>query len=83
MRVAPAAAVMVAATVLAACGSSQAPPEPSSGTPTIEHGSYAHCLVEHGVPTPPPGPVAPPGVDAQTWAKAQEACANLAPGPAG
>lgn len=48
------------------------------------HGSLAQCLSEHGVPAAP-GPAAgpPPGVDADTWNRAMQACASFAPGPAG
>lgn len=72
---------------LAGCGSSgpSLPPdttEPSATTAPAEHGSYAHCLAEHGIATPPAGPGTPPGVDDDTWRVAQEACATLAPGPA-
>jgi hypothetical protein len=75
------AAAGAAAALLSACGSEQAP-APASTQPTTQHGAYAECLAEHGVPTPPAGPAAPPGVDAQTWADAQKACASKAPGPA-
>ena len=74
------AAGLVAAGLVSACGSEA--PAPTSTQPTPQHGAYAQCLVEHGVPTPPAGPAAPPGVDEQTWAKAQQACAGQAPGPA-
>jgi hypothetical protein len=83
----PAAVLIAAAALLAACASSTAPqPAPSSppaGAATTQHGDYAVCLAEHGVPTPPAGPGAPPGVDQQTWAKAQQACVDKAPGPTG
>lgn len=83
-------AIGVLAAVLAGC-SSETPSEdpaptstdPSTTAPTTsEHGSYAHCLSEHGITTPPAGPGTPPGVDEDTWRTAQEACASLAPGPA-
>jgi len=76
------AAGLVAAGLLSACGSKPAPPAPTTSQPTTQHGAYAVCLAEHGVPTPPAGPAAPPGVDAQTWADAQKACPSKAPGPA-
>jgi len=84
----PAAVLIAAAALLAACASSTAPqPAPTSSSATssanTQHGGYAVCLAEHGVPTPPAGPGAPPGVDQQTWAKAQQACADKAPGPTG
>jgi hypothetical protein len=72
------------------CGSSDTPEQVAPKT-TTEHGSYAQCLAEHGVDTPPapalgpaPGPAAaPPGVDETTWQQAVQACTELAPGPAG
>ncbi|AKS36273.1 hypothetical protein AFA91_11670 [Mycolicibacterium goodii] len=75
--------------MLSACGSNDTEPAPAetggsaTETPT-GHGSYAHCLSEHGV-SAPPGPVVgtPPGVDPQKWQEAVNACATLAPGPAG
>jgi hypothetical protein len=76
------AAGLLAAGLLSACGSAPAPAPTTSTQPTAQHGAYAQCLAEHGVPTPPAGPDAPPGVDQQTWAKAQQACASQAPGPA-
>lgn len=73
---------------LTACGSASAPGEPSESAPS-EHGSYAHCLAEHGIEQPPaqalgpaPGPVAAPaGVDPAVWEQAMQACVELAPGP--
>ncbi|MBU8810964.1 hypothetical protein KL953_18950 [Mycolicibacterium goodii] len=81
-----AVAIFAAAALLTACGSGEPEnTEPGgSGSETPNgHGSYAHCLSEHGV-SAPPGPVvgAPPGVDQQTWQEAVDACATLAPGPA-
>ncbi len=69
----------------ASCSSETAPPQapPPSTQTSTGHGGYAACLAENGVPTPPAGPGAPPGVDEQTWAAAQSACADEAPGPAG
>ena len=79
----PSAAVALIAVALfaAACGSSTEP-QPAPTTSPAGHGSYASCLANNGVPTPPAGPAAQPGVDAATWAKAQQACADKAPGPA-
>jgi hypothetical protein len=76
-----------AALFTASCASPTEPqPAPTTTQPAVQttmgHGSYASCLAGHGVPTPPAGPGAPPGVDPQTWAKAREACADKAPGPA-
>jgi hypothetical protein len=85
MRLALPAAVLVAVAALftASCAASDEPrPAPTATQPATGHGSYASCLAEKGVPTPPAGPGAPPGVDQQIWAKAQEACADKAPGPA-
>jgi hypothetical protein len=77
------AAGIVAAGLLAACSSNTASPEQSttSVAPT-DHGAFAHCLSQHGVPTAP-GPAVgpPPGVDQDTWHKAMQACSSLAPGP--
>ncbi|BBY51507.1 hypothetical protein MARA_49750 [Mycolicibacterium arabiense] len=80
-------AALVVVGLLAACGSTDQPAEPSAPAPSSApassgHGAYAECLAEHGVDTPPAGPAAPPGVDPQTWAQAQQACADKAPGPA-
>jgi hypothetical protein len=79
-----AAGVGAAATlVTASCASPTEPqPAPTTTQPATGHGSYASCLADNGVSTPPAGPGAPPGVDPQTWAKAREACADKAPGPA-
>ncbi len=76
------AAVIAAAAMIAGCSSTQAPPEQSSTPAPNGHGAYANCLHEHGV-SAPPGPVAgpPPGTDQETWHKATQACASLAPGP--
>lgn len=85
MRAVRFAAVSVtAAGILTACSAPSAPVEPSA-TPVTPagHGAFAQCLAQHGVSTPPPGPAgAPPGVDQDTWQRAQQACASLAPGPA-
>jgi hypothetical protein len=80
-------AALLVVGLLAACGSTDQPAEqsdtvPSSAPAASGHGAYAECLAEHGVTTPPAGPAAPPGVDPQTWAQAQQACADKAPGPA-
>lgn len=63
---------------------SQAPAETTTSETPSGHGSLAQCLDEHGVPAAP-GPAAgpPPGVDAETWNRAMQACATFAPGPAG
>lgn len=76
-----AVAAAAAALALGACSSGESEPAPASPAPA-EHGSFAHCLSEHGVPSAP-GPVAgaPPGVDPQTWQQAMQACSTLAPGP--
>jgi hypothetical protein len=72
-----------AALFTASCASPTEPqPPPTTPQPATGHGSYASCLADHGVSTPPAGPGAPPGVDPQTWAKARVACADKAPGPA-
>ncbi|WP_029110400.1 hypothetical protein [Mycobacterium sp. URHD0025] len=75
-----AAGLLAAAALLGACSSEGPQPAPTSAP--AEHGTYAHCLSQHGVPVAP-GPVAgpPSGVDGQTWQKATEACSTLAPGP--
>lgn len=83
MRRAPLAGMLLAAGLLAGCSSQAAEPEPATTEPAAGHGSYASCLSEHGVSTPPAGPGAPPGVDPQVWATAQQACADKAPGPTG
>ncbi|MCV7000324.1 hypothetical protein [Mycolicibacterium alvei] len=69
-----------AAAILGACSSPG--PQPAPTEPPAEHGSYAHCMSERGVPVAP-GPVAgpPSGVDEQTWQQAVKACSTLAPGP--
>lgn len=75
---------IAAAGVLAGC-SSTPPTEqaPASEAPT-GHGSFAHCMSEHGIPAAPgPAVGAPPGVAEQTWRDAMQACSSLAPGPAG
>ena len=75
-----AAGLLAAAAILGACSSEGPQPDPTE--PPAEHGNYAHCLSEHGVPVAP-GPVAgpPAGVDQQTWQQAVKACSTLAPGP--
>ena len=67
---------------LAGCASeSDTDPAPST---TSEHGSFAHCLTEHGVTESAVSPAGPPaGVDQDTWDKAMQACGTLGPGPAG
>ena len=76
-----AAGILAAALALTACSSSESGPAPTSTAPA-EHGSWAHCLSEHGVQAPP-GPIAgpPAGVDPDTWQQAMQACSTLAPGP--
>jgi hypothetical protein len=81
MRKAGWAAVIAAAVMVAGCSSKGAPPEQSSTpSPTSGHGAYANCLHEHGVSAPPVAEP-PPGTDENTWHKATQACASLAPGP--
>ena len=81
-RVSAAVALFTITLFAASCGSPTEPqPAPATQT-TAGHGSYASCLAHNGVPTPPAGPAAPPGIDPQTWAKARQACADKAPGPA-
>jgi hypothetical protein len=83
MRVLSMAVGLAAAGLLAACSSSTPPPQqPSTSTTPEGHGSFAHCLSEHGVPAAP-GPAVgpPPGVDQSTWHSAMQACSSLAPGP--
>jgi len=80
-RVSAAVALFTVALFAASCGN-PTEPQPAPTTQPVGHGSYASCLANNGVPTPPAGPAAPPGVDPQTWAKAQQACADKAPGPA-
>ncbi|WP_242453548.1 hypothetical protein [Mycolicibacterium sp. P9-64] len=77
-----AAVALVTFTFFAASCGSSTEPQPAPTTQPAGHGSYASCLAANGVQTPPAGPAAPPGVDPQTWAKAQQACADKAPGPA-
>jgi hypothetical protein len=79
------AAALAATALLAGCGSDpQQEPETTTSVAPTGHGSLAHCLSEHGVPAAP-GPAAgpPPGVDPDTWNRAMQACASLAPGPSG
>nr|WP_284224694.1 MULTISPECIES: hypothetical protein [unclassified Mycolicibacterium] len=77
------AAAVAGAALLSSCSSeTPASPTQTSPSPSTGHGTYASCLAENGVSTPPAGPGAPAGVDAQTWANAREACADEAPGPA-
>nr|WP_081618229.1 hypothetical protein [Mycobacterium sp. 155] len=76
-----AVAVLAAAGALVSC-STESEPQPAPASTPAEHGSFAHCLADHGVPAAP-GPVTgpPAGVDAGTWQKAMTACSDLAPGP--
>lgn len=86
----PAAVAVLGAVLLSpACSSGKAPPSepgPSSPAPPTAHGSLAECLRDQGVPESA-GPAAalgpPSGVDEATWENAMQACATLAPGPAG
>lgn len=74
------AGLLAAAAILGACSSQG--PQPAPTAPPAEHGTYAHCLSEHGVlmaPVPVAGP--PSGVDEQTRQQATKACSTLAPGP--
>ena len=70
------------ALIVAGCSSKEAPPDQTATTAPSGHGAYANCLREHGV-SAPPGSVAgpPPGTGQDTWHKATQACATLAPGP--
>ena len=76
------ATAIAAAVMVAGCSSNEASPEQSTTQAPTGHGAYASCLHEHGV-SAPPGPVAgpPPGTKEDTWHKATQACASLAPGP--
>lgn len=77
---------LVLGIALTGCGSASTSQEVPESAPA-EHGSYAHCLAEHGIEQPPapgpaPGPAAPPtGVDPTAWEQALQACTELAPGP--
>jgi hypothetical protein len=77
---------IAAAGILAGCSSN--PPAEQTTTKDSEaptgHGSFAHCLSEHGIPAAP-GPAVgpPPGVSEDTWHNAMQACSSLAPGPPG
>ncbi|EKF22229.1 putative lipoprotein [Mycolicibacterium hassiacum DSM 44199] len=82
-RWASAGALALAVALLSGCGSTPEPtPQPSDEPTPTQHGSYAQCLREHGVPAPA-GPVTgpPPGVAPETWKQAMADCASLAPGP--
>jgi hypothetical protein len=80
--------VLVAAAILvlgpAGCSSKPAPrPSAPSATLPAEHGLFAKCMQDNGVPAArglPLGP--PPGVDPGVWQKALQVCSALAPGPA-
>jgi hypothetical protein len=84
MRVISVAVGLAAAGLLAACSADTPPQQPSTSATPPGHGSFAHCLSEHGVPAAP-GPAVgpPPGVDESTWHSVMQACSSLAPGPAG
>lgn len=76
---------LAAAALLAGCSADPPAEQPSTTSEAPSgHGSLAQCLREHGVPAAP-GPAAgpPPGVDPDSWHQAMQACASLAPGPAG
>jgi hypothetical protein len=73
---------MVAAGFLVACSTST-PDQPATSTSVTPtgHGTLAHCLGEHRVPTAPgPAVGSPPGVDPATWQQAMQACSSLALG---
>jgi hypothetical protein len=72
---------LATAALLSACGTAEQPAPTTEPSSAGHHGGYAECLAEHGIPTPPIGPGAPPGVDNDTWVKAAKACADKAPGP--
>ncbi len=77
---------LVGLAALVGCGSESSDPAETTveETTTVEHGSFASCLTEHGVDESAASPVGPPAdVDQETWDKAMEACSTLAPGPAG
>jgi hypothetical protein len=80
--------ILAAALLSGACHAAQSPPEPTPATPApaTAHGSLSECLRAQGVPESA-GPAAvlgpPSGVDDATWERAMQACATLAPGPAG
>jgi hypothetical protein len=78
-------ASIIAAGFLVACSSNTTEqPATSTSVAPAGHGTLANCLSEQGVPSAP-GPAAgpPPGIDADTWQQAMQACSSLAPGPAG
>ncbi|HEX3548099.1 MAG TPA: hypothetical protein VHU62_16215 [Mycobacterium sp.] len=76
------AVVIAAAGLVAACSSNTSPPPSTSVAPT-GHGTFAHCLSEHGVPFGAGPALGPPSdVDQDTWQRAMQACSSLAPGPA-
>jgi len=93
MRLAALAVLATAAVLVAGCSSKTVPSQPTSISPAptttsvapAEHGSFARCLHDHGVPdsagTAVLGP--PAGVDQATWDQAMKDCSTLAPGPAG
>ncbi|KUI11612.1 hypothetical protein AU193_19085 [Mycobacterium sp. GA-1285] len=63
--------------------SSEAPAQTTTSEAPAGHGSLAECLADHGVPAAPGPAGPPPGVDADAWNEAMQACATFAPGPAG
>ncbi|VEG38740.1 Uncharacterised protein [Mycolicibacterium flavescens] len=62
---------------------SEAPVQTTTSETPAGHGSLAQCLSDHGVPAAPGPAGPPPGVDAEAWNEAMQACATFAPGPAG
>ncbi|KUH99711.1 hypothetical protein AU190_15070 [Mycolicibacterium acapulense] len=62
---------------------SEAPAQTTASQTPAGHGSLAQCLSDHGVPAAPGPAGPPPGVDAEAWNEAMQACATFAPGPAG
>jgi hypothetical protein len=74
---------IVAAGLVTACSSNTAEQPATSSVVPTGHGTLAHCLSEHGVPSAPAPAMGPPaGVDQGTWHRAMQACSSLAPGPA-
>jgi hypothetical protein len=85
MRVRALALAATAAVLIAGCSSEPTPSQPTTSLAPAEHGSFAHCLHEHGVPdsagTAGLGP--PAGINQATWDQAMKDCSTLAPGPGG
>ncbi|WP_438804028.1 hypothetical protein [Mycolicibacterium mageritense] len=80
-RIGFAVAAAAAALALGACSSGESEPAPASPAPA-EHGSFAHCLSEHGVPSAP-GPVAgaPPGSTRRPGSRPCRHVRRWRPGP--